>query len=169
VRNPDRRRRDARRHNKALQPRVPRRALRDARLSASPFGDGETGNHFVGADPRGHGRPHGVQRLANRPLGLGPVTPERLFGWPHLAFAGRRAYERFVQVRFYVDPETGQPHIRRHAVTDQEVIEVLGRPLEDRAAARAPDDSWADERWALSSGSLCSGCRAELGVCDHGV
>jgi hypothetical protein len=38
-----------------------------------------------------------------------------------------------VQVRFYVDPETGQPHVHRHAVTDQEVIEVLGRPLEDRA------------------------------------
>jgi hypothetical protein len=38
-----------------------------------------------------------------------------------------------VQVRFYVDPETGQPHVHRHAVTEQEVLEVLGRPLEDRA------------------------------------
>ena len=37
-----------------------------------------------------------------------------------------------VNIRFYIDPELGQPHIVRHNVTEQEVEEVLTRPLEDR-------------------------------------
>jgi hypothetical protein len=37
-----------------------------------------------------------------------------------------------VGVRFYLDRETGEPHIHRHAVTEDEVQEVLVRPLEDR-------------------------------------
>ena len=35
-------------------------------------------------------------------------------------------------LRFYIDPETGEPHIYRHAVEESEVEEVLGRPWEDR-------------------------------------
>ncbi len=31
-------------------------------------------------------------------------------------------------VRFYLDPETGQPHIYNHGVTEAEVREVLARP-----------------------------------------
>jgi hypothetical protein len=42
-----------------------------------------------------------------------------------------------VKLRFYEDPETGQPHIYRHAVTESEVEEVLARSLEDRAGVRA--------------------------------
>jgi hypothetical protein len=37
-----------------------------------------------------------------------------------------------VDVRYYIDPETDQPHIYRHAVAEQEVEEVLLRPMEDR-------------------------------------
>jgi hypothetical protein len=37
-----------------------------------------------------------------------------------------------VELRFYIDPETGEPHIYRHAVEETEVEEVLGRPWEDR-------------------------------------
>jgi hypothetical protein len=37
-----------------------------------------------------------------------------------------------VDVRYYIDPETDQPHIYRHGVNEQEVEEVLRRPLEDR-------------------------------------
>jgi hypothetical protein len=37
-----------------------------------------------------------------------------------------------VGYRFYIDPETGEPHLLRHAVTEAEAIEVLARPLEDR-------------------------------------
>lgn len=35
-------------------------------------------------------------------------------------------------LRFYVDRETGEPHIHRHAVSEGEVEEVLARSLEDR-------------------------------------
>jgi hypothetical protein len=38
-----------------------------------------------------------------------------------------------MRVRFYIDPESGEPHIGRHAVAENEVRDVLARPLEDRA------------------------------------
>jgi hypothetical protein len=38
-----------------------------------------------------------------------------------------------VNVRFYTDPETGQPHILRHNVEEREVRDVLSKSLEDRA------------------------------------
>jgi hypothetical protein len=37
-----------------------------------------------------------------------------------------------VTVRFYIDPELGEPHVLRHGVGEREVLEVLSRPLEDR-------------------------------------
>jgi len=37
-----------------------------------------------------------------------------------------------VEIRFYVDPETGEPHIYRHNVSEEEVEAVLRRPGEDR-------------------------------------
>jgi hypothetical protein len=37
-----------------------------------------------------------------------------------------------VDVRDYVDPQTEQPHIYRHAVAEAEVEDVLRRPMEDR-------------------------------------
>jgi hypothetical protein len=38
-----------------------------------------------------------------------------------------------VLVRFYIDPETNQPHIHGHGVTEQEVQDALARPGEDRS------------------------------------
>ena len=38
-----------------------------------------------------------------------------------------------MRLRYYVDPATGEPHIYRHDVSEDEVEEVLTRPLEDRA------------------------------------
>jgi hypothetical protein len=38
-----------------------------------------------------------------------------------------------MELRFYADPETGQPHIYNHGVNEQEVWEVLRKPGEDRA------------------------------------
>lgn len=35
-------------------------------------------------------------------------------------------------VRFYVDPATEQPHIYGHSVVEEEVEDVLARPMEDR-------------------------------------
>lgn len=37
-----------------------------------------------------------------------------------------------MNVRFYVDPETGEPHIYGHQVTEEEVADVLRNPGEDR-------------------------------------
>jgi hypothetical protein len=37
-----------------------------------------------------------------------------------------------VIVRFYTDPETGQPHIYGHEVDEEEVEDVLDHPVEDR-------------------------------------
>ncbi len=38
-----------------------------------------------------------------------------------------------INVRFYIDPETGKPHIYNHGVQENEVEEVLAKPGEDRA------------------------------------
>jgi hypothetical protein len=38
-----------------------------------------------------------------------------------------------VNVRFYIDPETGEPHIYRHNVSEEEVEDILRRPGEDRS------------------------------------
>lgn len=40
-----------------------------------------------------------------------------------------------MEVRFYIDPETGQPHIYNHGVSEEEVRQVLARSGEDRPAA----------------------------------
>jgi hypothetical protein len=37
-----------------------------------------------------------------------------------------------LRIRFYRDPSTGQPHIYGHGVTEDEVVDVLSNPGEDR-------------------------------------
>jgi len=37
-----------------------------------------------------------------------------------------------MNIRFYRDPTTGEPHIYNHGVTEEEVEEVIRRPGEDR-------------------------------------
>lgn len=37
-----------------------------------------------------------------------------------------------MNLRFYIDQETDEPHIYRHGVDETEVEDVLARPLEDR-------------------------------------
>jgi hypothetical protein len=37
-----------------------------------------------------------------------------------------------MEIRFYVDPETGEPHIFEHDVTEEEVSEVILKAGEDR-------------------------------------
>lgn len=37
-----------------------------------------------------------------------------------------------MRIRFYLDPESGEPHIHRHNVSESEAEDVLQRPLEDR-------------------------------------
>jgi hypothetical protein len=43
-----------------------------------------------------------------------------------------------MEVRFYIDPETDEPHIDQHGVTEEEVIEVLKGRGDD---FRGQDDS----------------------------
>jgi hypothetical protein len=40
-----------------------------------------------------------------------------------------------MELRFFRDAETGQPHMYKHGVSEKEVAEVLERPWEDRAGA----------------------------------
>ena len=40
-------------------------------------------------------------------------------------------------VRYYIDPETGLPHVYNHDITEDEVEEVLARPGEDRLQSQA--------------------------------
>lgn len=35
-------------------------------------------------------------------------------------------------IRFYIDPESGEPHLYGHQVSEEEAADVLRRPLEDR-------------------------------------
>jgi hypothetical protein len=37
-----------------------------------------------------------------------------------------------MKIRFYIDPETGMPHIHRHGVREVEAEDVLSSPGEDR-------------------------------------
>ena len=37
-----------------------------------------------------------------------------------------------MRLRYYIDPATGQPHIYRHSVQENEVEDVLAKPIEDR-------------------------------------
>ena len=38
-----------------------------------------------------------------------------------------------MELRFYIDPESGEPHIYKHQVSEREAEDVLSRPIEDRA------------------------------------
>ena len=40
-----------------------------------------------------------------------------------------------MHLRVYIDPETREPHFLRHGVSEQDVRDVLERPLEDRPGA----------------------------------
>jgi hypothetical protein len=37
-----------------------------------------------------------------------------------------------MRLRFYIDPESGAPHIYKHGVSESEVEEILGKAGEDR-------------------------------------
>jgi hypothetical protein len=43
-----------------------------------------------------------------------------------------------MEPRFYEDPETGEPHVRNHGITEDEVRQLLAHPAEDRPSS---DDS----------------------------
>jgi len=49
-----------------------------------------------------------------------------------------------LNIRYYIDPETGLPHIYNHNVTEAEVEEVLARPVRIARDMREPD--WPSDR-----------------------
>ena len=38
-----------------------------------------------------------------------------------------------MNIRYYIDPETDQPHIYKHNVSEDEVEDILSKPGEDRS------------------------------------
>jgi hypothetical protein len=42
-----------------------------------------------------------------------------------------------LNVHYYIDPESGAPHIHNHAVSEAEVEDVLARPGEDRPGSES--------------------------------
>ena len=37
-----------------------------------------------------------------------------------------------MNIRFYIDPETGEPHLHRHGVSEEDAEDILRVPIEDR-------------------------------------
>jgi hypothetical protein len=55
-----------------------------------------------------------------------------------------------MKIRFYIDPDTGQPHVYNHGVTEAEVRQVLRRPgfvLRGRKNSRLALGQTADGRY----------------------
>lgn len=74
-----------------------------------------------------------------------------------------------MELRFYIDPETGEPHIYKHDVEEQDVEDVLGDPLEDRARRDGARRPRPHAYRKVLAGGLRSGRGKEVGVRDHGV
>jgi hypothetical protein len=56
------------------------------------------------------------------------LCPQRLDWW----CVEQARYNWGVVLRFFIDPSTGEPHILGHNVNEDEVEDVLTRPIEDR-------------------------------------
>ena len=79
-------------------------------------------------------RPGGLPATAHAAI-RSPRTPVQICR--HQRRPGRKGLQskhagRTLELRFYIDPETDEPHMARHGVSEQEVREVLSRPWEDR-------------------------------------
>jgi hypothetical protein len=75
-----------------------------------------------------------------------------------------------VTVRFYIDPATEQPHIYGHSVLEEEVEDVLARPMEDSSRSRRLSDRARPNRGGLVPASdLRAGPHPRVGVCHYGV
>ena len=73
-----------------------------------------------------------------------------------------------MQVRYYDDPRSGQPHIYGHNVAEYEVEAVLDRPMEDRPGeGRSENHARENGHRPLFTSRLCSRSHSELGLCDH--
>lgn len=75
-----------------------------------------------------------------------------------------------MNVRFYIDPETGLPHIHGHTVDEDEVEDVLRQPGEDRPGREGfPCCDRPDEGEAVYPSYLCPRSRTRFGVRHYGL
>ena len=59
-----------------------------------------------------------------------------------------------MNIRFYLDPETGLPHIYQHDVSEDDVEDVLRRPGEDRQGRDGSRVAIGQTQRAISSSDL---------------
>ena len=59
-----------------------------------------------------------------------------------------------MELRFWLDAETGLPHIYDHGVTEEEVRQILGRPTRIFPAAIGLESGWARQQQA----AICRWC-----------
>ena len=75
-----------------------------------------------------------------------------------------------LEVRCYIDPVTGQPHIYGHGVDEEEVIDVLERPAEDRPGRDGSRVALGrTTRWPVLAGYLRAGPRTRQHIRDYGL
>ena len=65
-----------------------------------------------------------------------------------------------MHTRFYIDPVTGAPHIYNHDVAEEEVMEVLEKPGEDRAGREGSRIALARQFLVDTCGSSMSQTRS---------
>ena len=61
-----------------------------------------------------------------------------------------------MELRFYIDPDSGEPHIYRHQVPEREAEDVLRRPIEDRAGRDGSRVAIGQTRAAICESFMCS-------------
>lgn len=111
-----------------IQPGPPRRESPDNSsisgcVQANPLRDPDN-PAIIFALPYGHSAtPQSKSKRCNATIALARGDCRMRLEW-----ARRR-----LRARYYIDPATGLPHIYGHQVTEDEVLEILERPGEDRA------------------------------------
>ena len=61
-----------------------------------------------------------------------------------------------MEIRFYVDPATDEPHIYGHRVSEEEAIDVLETPGEDRPGQDGVRVAIGQTQSGRFAGDLCS-------------
>src|SRR5262245_53431411 len=74
-----------------------------------------------------------------------------------------------MEFRYYLDPETGLPHIYHHGVTEAEAEWILAHPGEDDACSGGSRQALADGGGPLSARGLCARRRRGWHLCGDGL
>jgi hypothetical protein len=64
-----------------------------------------------------------------------------------------------MEVRYYIDPETGEPHIYEHNITEDEVETILRHPGEDRPGSDGSRQALGQTSSGRYLRDLCAGPR----------